>query len=557
MSNQNRVDSKFSGQRAQPRASTLSIVGRLTGAIGMVLLVSMLLTWILTQTIGVFLLSKLIVGLLGVAFYLLTNGDVFRKVAGGRSMGLLVMTGAGTIIVLGLVVVANYVASQSSKQWDFTREGIHTLSPQTTGLLKRLDKDVKIFAFYSRTEAAYPLVADVLGKYYRMNSRVQYEVIDPQLRPDLVEQYKITDSGPRLVVTAGIEEARAKSLTEEEITQAIMQAVSDTTKTIYYMTGHGEPAIDDGENAEGYKNFADALVSEGFKISPLSFVNPPKKNDSRALNLDASREGSLKVPNDVSYIVVAGSKSSLLEPELVALKDFVSRGGRLLVLVEHRIQSGIENLLSDVGIEVRDDLIVDPNPLNRMIGLGPAAPMVIPTEEEHPITKGLKVTAVVSTARSLGIKAIGAKSKLDFSPLALLRAGESAWGETNLADGMAEEDDGDTLEDVYAAVASTAPLGTRDATKVSNEARVVAFGDSDWLSNKYLSMQGNRDLILNVLNWLVEREDRISVRPSLRNSNKLNIHGEDLNYLKFFSMDILPVIFIAMGLGIVLVRRQR
>ena len=105
-----------------------------------------------------------------------------------------------------------------------------------------------------------------------------------------------------------------------------------------------------------------------------------------------------------------------------------------------------------MGIAVRDDLVVDPNPLNRMIGLGPAAPMVIPTDESHPITEKLEVTAVMSTARSLGIKATAEDSELEFTPLALMRAGESAWGETNLEDGMAEQGDDDTLEDVFVGV---------------------------------------------------------------------------------------------------------
>ena len=72
---------------AVTKASTLSILGRLSGAIGLVLLVSMILTWVLTQTVGVFLLGKLVIGLSGVVFYLATNADFFRKVAGGRSAG--------------------------------------------------------------------------------------------------------------------------------------------------------------------------------------------------------------------------------------------------------------------------------------------------------------------------------------------------------------------------------------------------------------------------------------------------------------------------------------
>jgi ABC-type uncharacterized transport system involved in gliding motility auxiliary subunit len=100
-------------------------------------------------------------------------------------------------------------------------------------------------------------------------------------------------------------------------------------------------------------------------------------------------------------------------------------------------------------------------------------------------------------------------------------------------------------------------LGQPDASKLSDEARLVVFGDSDWVTNKYHGMQGNGDIALNTINWLAEEEDRIAIRPKTRQASRLSLAGEDLGYLKFFSMDIIPVFLVAMGLGIVLIRRQR
>ena len=141
--------------------------------------------------------------------------------------------------------------------------------------------------------------------------------------------------------------------------------------------------------------------------------------------------------------------------------------------------------------------------------------------------------------------------------LPLMRAGSSAWGETAVNDGMAEQGPDDNQGDLYVGVVATAPTEQLSAEKISNQARIVAFGDSDWINNHYLPMQGNKDLILNTLNWLATREDRITIRPKIREASQFSLHGEQLNYLKFFSMDILPVLLIAMGLGVVLIRRQR
>jgi hypothetical protein len=538
------------------KASTLSILGRLSGAIGLVLLVSMILTWILTQDVGGLLIGKLCVGLAGVAFYLMTNLDFFRRVAGGRSAGLLLMTVLSTGIVLGLVGIGNYIGYQSALEWDMTREGIHTLSPQTTTVLSRLQDDVKIIAFYSTSETTYPLAEDVLHKYTRASGRVHYEVVDPQARPDLVQQYQITDAGPRVVVIAKGQDTRAKRLNEQEITRAIIAVAEETVTTFHYLTGHGEPKLDDGESAEGYKGFADAVVAEGYLLKPVSLIDP-KGRAGAAVNLKEAAGGTLALPPEVLYLIVSGSRSALLKPELQAIANFLKRGGRLLAQVEPHILTGLERLLGDLGIAVRADMVVDPNPLNRMIGLGAGAPMVVPTDEKHPITKGLTVTAVMSTARSLGVQATAPGSGLTMTLLPLMRAGASAWGETAVNDGMAEQGPDDNQEDLYVGVVATAPTEQLSAEKISNQARIVAFGDSDWINNHYLPMQGNKDLILNTLNWLATREDRITIRPKIREASQFSLHGEQLNYLKFFSMDILPVLLIAMGLGVVLIRRQR
>ena len=537
------------------KATTLSILGRLSGAIGLVLLVSMILPWILTQDVGGLLIGKLCVGLAGVAFYLMTNLDFFRRVAGGRSAGLLLMTVLSTTIVLGLVGIGNYIGYQSALEWDMTREGIHTLSPQTTAVLGRLQDDVKIIAFYSTSETTYPLAEDVLHKYTRASDRVEYEVVDPQARPDLVQKYQITDAGPRLVVIAKGQDTRAKRLNEQEITRAIISVAEESVTTFHYLTGHGEPKLDDGESAEGYKAFADAVVAEGYLLKPVSLIDP--KGGADAVNLQEAGGGTLALPAEVSYLIVSGPRSALLQPELQAIANFLKRGGRLLAQVEPHLLTGLEQLLGDLGIRVRADMVVDPNPLNRMIGLGAGAPMVVPTDEKHPITKGLTVTAVMSTARSLGVQASAKGSGLTMSLVPLMRAGSSAWGETAVNDGMAEQGPDDNQEDLYVGVVATAPTEQLNAEKISNQARIVAFGDSDWINNHYLPMQGNKDLILNTLNWLATREDRITIRPKVREASQFSLHGEQLNYLKFFSMDILPVLLIAMGLGVVLIRRQR
>ena len=531
-------------------------VGRILGAVGVVLLVSTPLTWLLTGDIGPLLLGKLLLGTLGVVAYLSTNRDFFARMAGSRSSGLMALSLASVAVVLTLVGALNYLVAQHPKEYDLTQEKLYTLTEQTHGLLTRLDSEVHVVAFFASQEPLFAPVKDLLERYSRIGTKLTYEMVDPQSRPDLVKQYHLTQSGPRIVVTARGQDARAKDPSEQELTYAIIKVAEQTSKKVYFLSGHGEGDTADGEHAEGYKGLADAIQAEGYSVEALNFVRPGGAAAAGSqVNTQAGADAGehLLVPEGVDVLVVLAPRRTLLPPEAAALEAYLERGGRLLVLLEPRQDSGMLGLLAQWRVAVRDDLIVDTNPLGRMMGLGAAAPMIQPVASEHPIVKDLRAAIVMSTVRSLTV-AGGGQAGVEAEVLA--EAGETAWGETNLGkDGTAARDAQDNLPPL--AVAVVASRSNASAGGSSRGGRLVAFGDGDWVSNGYLHMQGNQDLFLNALGWVAEQGDKISIRPKGRNGSQLFLSGEQLGKLKFFSMDLLPVMLVAMGLGIVLIRQQR
>ena len=55
--------------------------------------------------------------------------------------------------------------------------------------------------------------------------------------------------------------------------------------------------------------------------------------------------------------------------------------------------------------------------------------------------------------------------------------------------------------------------GDKPDAAASPETRIVAIGDSDFASNGWLGIPGNRDLFMNSVNWLAQQENMISIRP--------------------------------------------
>ena len=132
--------------------------------------------------------------------------------------------------------------------------------------------------------------------------------------------------------------------TEEAMTNALIEVAEKGQRKAYFTTGHQEPSVKDGTSEEGYLKAAVALENEGYVVETVSLLD---------------REN---VPKDASILIVAGPKTPLLRNEIEAIRDFLDSGGRVLVLLEPRLDHGMDGLWRRFGVTVGDDLVIDPNP---------------------------------------------------------------------------------------------------------------------------------------------------------------------------------------------------
>jgi len=82
------------------------------------------------------------------------------------------------------------------------------------------------------------------------------------------------------------------------------------------------------------------------------------------------------------------------------------------------------------------------------------------------------------------------------------------------------------------------------------EGRFAVLGTSEIAANVYLGFQGNRDLIMNMFNWLVAEEDMISIRPKPPESQRLNINARQMRQVFYLGVIGLPLLIVAAGVGV-------
>jgi ABC-type uncharacterized transport system involved in gliding motility auxiliary subunit len=112
-----------------------------------------------------------------------------------------------------------------------------------------------------------------------------------------------------------------------------------------------------------------------------------------------------------------------------------------------------------------------------------------------------------------------------------------------------------------AADAASAPpagaTGTEPAAEtMARPGRLVVFGDSDFASNGQLGSVGNPTLLLNALNWLVERENLLAIPAKKADQIQLNLTRRDLGTIYLIVLVALPLASLSAGVAVYLRRRR-
>ncbi|NDC37511.1 MAG: hypothetical protein EBZ48_05610 [Proteobacteria bacterium] len=489
----------------------------------------------------------LVMGLLLLVYWFFAVGTKraaeATQVVKGRTVRFGVSAILYSFLFVGVLIALNWIAHRYNKRIDLTEEGVYSLSAQSIQVIERLKKPLKIAVFDLQPENAGATQdpKDLLALYKDKNpSKVTTELINPRAKPQLIDSYQMKgDNVVYLEYGEGDSKAvsRINQVSEEALTNAIAKLTQGAAKKIYFLQGHGEPGLED-QGERGLKAFVDAVRDEHLEME--SVVLSQKQ----------------MIPEDAAAIILAAPLTPLLPGEQDALKRYVELGGRLLLLTNPREGADVRALADYFGITVDSDVVID---LVQRLLMGPtlATEFMSNSFGFHEITKRLTKQDVMifNMASSVRPKE---KASSDATYTELIKTTENGWGETDLksifdsAEPTAQKDPQDIAGPVSLAVAYEKKVqpaagekaAEGESTKVS---RVVVFGDSDWITNKYLQYSSHKDLILNSLNWLAGEESSITIRPKKMRASLQPIAGETFKRL-LLSGFILPELVLISGL---------
>jgi ABC-type uncharacterized transport system involved in gliding motility auxiliary subunit len=477
-------------------------------------------------------------GLVCVLLYTLGQWREIAKMFSRRQARYGTLTGVSVLVVLGILIAINYIGSKQSKRWDLTANKQFSLSDQTRNVLTKLDSPLQLQVFAQETE--FPRYRDRLTEYEHTSKNVTAEYIDPDKKPTVAKQSGIQQYGTIVFNYKGRTE-RVTTDTEQDITNGIIKVVSGQQRKIYFTSGHGEKDTA-GSDRESYSAIAGGLGKENYTVEKLVIA----------------QQGS--VPDDASVVIAAGPKTDFFPPEIDALKKYLDKAGKLLLLIDPPDKADSPQpatliaLAHDWGIDLGSNVVVDVSGMGRLIGTDASVP-VVANYPSHPITKsgGFSLLTAFPLARSTdvvsgGVNGHTAQGFIETSPRSWAEAdikGLLTSGQVSLDESKGDKK-GPVTIGAAASASSTPPAppptpakpDAADAPKP--ETRVVVVGDSDFAANGGLGIQGNRDLFMNIVGWLSQQENLISIRPKEADDRRVTLTATQQANINWLSLLIIP-----------------
>ncbi len=448
-----------------------------------------------------------------------------------------------TAIVLAILIAVNLLASALPKtltQYDISSTKLYSVTSNTKVVLNALEKDVTIY-WIVQSDAEDDVIENLLGKYESLSEHIEVVKKNPDIYPTFAEQYTSdTVQNNSLVVECG-ERSRFVSYSdiylyetnmssysydvsfdgEGAITSAIDYVVNEDQPKVYVLEGHGE--------AELPAAFSEQIEKENIELSNFSLLTADE------------------IPEDADGILIYAPSGDISTEEKDLLAEYVSGGGKLMVMAgptEDGTLTNLYSILADYGVEVVDGMVVD---TDRGHYAFQAPYVLLPDIASSEITDPLieeNYYAIMPISQGLVVSDTAAETVTQ-----LLTTSESSFSKS-AGYGLSsyEKEDGD-IDGPFALAVSVA---------AENEGRIVWFASSSFMEEMYnaYSSGANLDMAMNAMSSVIGESEAVAIRSKSLNYNYLTISDSTASLLKTIMIAVFPLTYLGIGICVTVGRRK-
>lgn len=456
-----------------------------------------------------------------------------------------------TAVLLLAIIIINIFAGSLNITLDSTKEKLYSISKESKTVLSNIDKDVNIYALYEKGNED-PVIQQLFNKYENASNKIKCEFKDPYTDSDFTLNY--SENGEDFPVGTIIIDCestgRYRVVTQDKmasysvdqytnmsymtsfnaescITEGISYVTSDSSTMIYNIKGHSEMDIDE--------NLVIELQNQNYEVESLTL------------------DEQTAIPEDASILMINSPMTDISSSELQKISEFVANNGKIIINIGISTENlvNIGTLLSNYGVSANNAIVIEGSTDN-MYQNTPF--YVLPNIEEHTITENInKEEQTVFFPYAQGFDVLDTKREsVTVEPL--LTTSSSSYAKKELTDIYSyEKTDNDIMGPFNIAVAVTDEYN-------ANKSKMIVFGGSAIMDSNIDSYAngGNYDFIIGSVNWLMDKENNISIPNKAINGNEyLQLSGAQALSIMFVSVILIPVVIIVIGIYVVIKRKRK
>lgn len=473
------------------------------------------------------------------------------------------MNGTKTFLLIA-IIIAIFIAINILMQKlelspiDFSQEKLYTLTEESKERVKNIDKEVNIY-FIGYTDE--DTTVDLAKQYKKANEKIVTEAVNVNDRPDLVQKYGI-ESGTQGIIVACEERSKVLtandlvtydtttyetiSIAEEKLTSSILNVTSQEIPKVYFL--------------QGYSDFS--LTSN---MNYLNIYLENEVNEIQTLNILTTG----KVPEDCKTLVITTPTKDFDEVTTKGIKDYINQGGNILWLNASITKAqdfpNINSILALYGVNPFEvGRIIETDSSKMVVG---APNIIFPSIEYATTTKTMYDTDSVVLIDATKVNIEEEKlEELKVEKTELLTSGESSFFRTNynITSVNKQENEPSGKFVVGAELEKTIVEANDETGQNKKTSKMIILGENKFATDIPLTQNSqypivaevkNKDIILNSIAYLVDREEDITARKSTGTVTYTATETQDM-IVKIIIFAV-PILVIIIGVIIWQVRRRK
>ncbi len=474
------------------------------------------------------------------------------------------------LILFGIFIGINILIEKLDfKDIDVTQNKLYTISETSINQIKDIDKDVKIYIVGIEEDTS---LVDLIKQYNHQNEKISYEVIpDIQDRIDLKNKYSITDEEQMIIIeteeknkillidelyTYDYTTYQQIDISEEKITNAIIDLTISKKPKIYFLTGHNEYGIDT-------------------EMTILKAYLENEVNETETLDLLIKGQ----IPEDADLLVISSPQKDFLDTEVEQITNYINGGGKILWMNDPTFMEAefpnMQKILDLFGAKFDEGIILEQD-TDKMLLQSPN--YIIPNITTTNATKNIVTDGgiLLINASRITLKDDQTLEELKVNSQNILTTGETALFRTDVSNTSNIKIPSDEEGTFILGAKLTKTITTNEDKKVDENTQESSQGDTKEaimyvLANNFfvvdypitmgnsqqypIQFYNNKDYILNTIAELTNREDVISIRKDTGVITYTATQSQDTKIRAIIA--IYPSAIILIGIIIWFVRRRK